>query len=174
MENSGIPEQFWSWNWNDWKPVNEKQIKILQFVKKEALALCDNKYNRSSMIIIGQKDSGKSLLASLLLKECVIAKKQVFIAELGKLVECQFSNDENDKNYLRKSLNRDIVCIEIGLETDHKMNKVVIERTYNQRKLQGKYTFFTSRFDLNAINLRYGEDVYKTFVNDKFCRVICL
>jgi len=183
-KKSDIPEKYFRFKWEDYKPshnsrtsiVSKEAIESRLLAKKSAIVYVNN-INKNintgkSIVFFGPKSSGKTVLATLILREGIekYALNVRYVRFLS-LVSYEFENkymlsQEELKSIYDYYIDPDILCIDeienISVKEWVKSSiyEILVER-FNQRKP----TIITSKIDFQLIKKVCGDGFYN-ILND--------
>jgi len=188
---SGIPKQYLNFNWKSYDPendsrniINDKKViesrkKAKEAALKYVLNIKENLANGKNLLFLGPKTSGKTVLATLILRE-IISKElcEVRYTRFVNLVSSQFNNlykitPDELKNLYDYYTEPDVLCIDEIEEIyvrDYVQN--CIHEILIDRLNQKKPTIITSRISLGKIKKTCGNGFYD-IINDNQIFDIC-
>jgi DNA replication protein DnaC len=181
-KNSNIPENYFKFTWNDYqkdydfsKKITDKEVSSSREKAKHLAVIYATKINSFfekgiSLFFVGKRGSGKTVLATLLLREAINQLKEsvYYCSFIELMIEANTANLEHEREefeskYLRPSF---LLIDEMGeIETNHKMNNY-LNLILIKRQQEKKPTFITSKLTLEEIKSRFGTSVYLAISNN--------
>jgi DNA replication protein DnaC len=163
--DAGIPSEFWNLDLEDYKGDR----KVLEVVKKYTLDLVGNYEKGHGILFYGGHGTGKSLLASSILKKA--CEEQVYKVKMRPLYDIidllKKSYDDDSTEIIDELSVTDFYCIEdTGLEYRRKDSEYVakeFDRLFQIRRRKSLPTLMTVSYSLNQIEITYGEHILSTF-----------
>jgi len=163
LRQSGLNEEYDDITYEslekEWKKNQNKINNLIRF-KEYAKRIIDKKtkhYNRP-LVITGRDGSGKMLMVSCFLKDCIKNGKSVFLTNLLDMVDQNFNEDQSaKKDFFNRIYHCDILCIQLGIERKNSMNNELLSTVCNIRKNKKKYIIFVSRPPQEKFVSMHGE-----------------
>jgi len=188
---SDIPKQYFDFNWKSYDPendsrniINDKKViqsrkKAKEMALKYVLNIKENLINGKNLLFLGPKTSGKTVLATLILREIISRELcEVRYIRFINLVSSQFNNlykiePEDLKNLYEYYTEPSVLCID-EVEEIHVRDYVqnCIHEILIDRLNQKKPTIITSRISLEKIKKTCGNGFYD-IINDNQIFDIC-
>ncbi|WP_343189475.1 DNA replication protein DnaC [Buchnera aphidicola] len=162
FNQSGIKKLYINCSFNNYKIFNQGQKKALLAAKKYAKKFHKNIAN---FIFSGKSGTGKNHLASAIGNYLIINGKSVLIVTVADLMS-NMKNTFNKKNNTteEKLLNKlstvDLLIIdEIGIQTESRYEKIIINQIVDRRSSSKLSTGMLSNLDYKGMNILLGERV---------------
>lgn len=180
--SSGIPEEYYKFNWNDYNVnkigdqviTDNDTIQSRKIAKKTALEYCSEIIKQTnkgkSILFIGVQSSGKTVLATLILREYIhrVRNPVLFVRFSFLCSEASASFDNETLDLLRrKYIEPSVLCIdEIEEAETTGWIKRFLADVLDQRRDQQKPTILTSKIYSDKIRESCGVSVYNLITND--------
>ena len=158
-ERAGVPEYLKDQTYKSWMREHKDCKKLALFVAQWAKDVSAGKH-RIPFCLSGRSNSGKRTLAYLVLRHCIERDKTARIVTMDDLVQDRFKDDED---LMSEVLYADVLCVRLGVEMEHKMNSMLLEKVHFNRKEAKRGTFYTTRVDAELFEGRYGPVLWKAF-----------
>lgn len=155
---AGIPKYVRDMTWQDWLTQHPKALPLQDDILAYIKALLAGTTKRSRCVC-GKSNSGKLTMAHLVLNTCINNGMAAKITTLSQLVEDGFNGGE----LVTAVLAADVACIRLGMEKEHKFNPATLEQIHFTRKADNKPTFYTTRYQANDWQERYGSVLADAF-----------
>ncbi|CAL4317855.1 DNA replication protein DnaC [Buchnera aphidicola] len=162
LGRSGIRELYMNCSFDNYKIENEGQRKVLEASKRYAKNF--NK-NIASFIFSGRPGTGKNHLASAIGNYLILHGKSILIvtvADLMSHMKGTFSGTSNttEENLLHDLSSVDLLMIdEIGMQTESRYEKVIINQIVDRRSSSKRSTGMLSNLDHKGMKCLLGERV---------------
>jgi len=184
-KESNIPSQYWCYKWDDYKIQDTGNGKILpkkiQQYRKKAKNIClayaknINFFHKqgTSLIIIGKRTSGKSVLGVLILKTAILKMKEnVLYVSFSQMAQEMFTGyfDEHTQNLYNKYVIPEFLMIDeiqYGFEIKQK-TQLFLSNILNERLKNNKPTIITSKINMNSLERMLGSSVFNIITNQEY------
>ena len=156
---AGIPAYLADHTLKDWRKDHPKTDNIVGAVVDWIKAVAERSYPRC-FCLAGQSGSGKQTLACLVLRLCIDKGFTGKIVTLDDLVQDRFE----DGTLYDQTMASDVAYLRLGMESDHKLNPLLLEKVHFGRKAAKKPTLYTTRVDnQNVFERKYGKVLWAAF-----------
>ncbi|WP_343183096.1 DNA replication protein DnaC [Buchnera aphidicola (Neophyllaphis podocarpi)] len=162
LGRSGIRELYMNCSFDNYRIENKGQKRALEAAKKYAKEFNGN---IASFIFSGRPGTGKNHLASAIGNHLILNGKNVLIvtvADLMSNMKGTFSGNSNitEENLLNNLSNVDLLMIdEIGIQTESRYEKVIINQIVDRRSSSKRPTGMLSNLDYKGMKSLLGERV---------------
>ncbi|CAL4317868.1 DNA replication protein DnaC [Buchnera aphidicola (Neophyllaphis podocarpi)] len=162
LGRSGIRELYMNCSFDNYKIENKGQKRALEAAKKYAKEFNGN---IASFIFSGRPGTGKNHLASAIGNHLILNGKNVLIvtvADLMSNMKGTFNGNSNitEENLLNNLSNVDLLMIdEIGIQTESRYEKVIINQIVDRRSSSKRPTGMLSNLDYKGMKSLLGERV---------------
>ncbi|CAL4317872.1 DNA replication protein DnaC [Buchnera aphidicola (Protaphis terricola)] len=162
LGRSGIRELYMNCSFENYKIEHEGQRKVLQAAKRYAEEFNEN---IASFVFSGRPGTGKNHLASAIGNYLILHGKSILIvtvADLMSNIKSTFSDSNNitEENLLHNLSSVDLLMIdEIGMQTESRYEKVIINQIVDRRSSSKKSTGMLSNLDHKGMKNLLGERV---------------
>lgn len=184
IENSNIPEQYFGFSWSDYKSDHDfsKEIKsdTVKSSREAAKIICAS-YARDleiasktgkSLFLIGKRTSGKTVLATLILRTAIdrLLQSVYYVPFSTFAMEANTANlDEEREVFEDKYIDPQFLCIDEIEEMDSNPKiRNYFGTILIQRQKEHKPTIITSKISLQKIREIYGNLVFSALTNSEF------
>ncbi|QCI23599.1 DNA replication protein DnaC [Buchnera aphidicola (Macrosiphoniella sanborni)] len=162
LGRSGIRELYMNCSFDNYKIEHDGQRKVLKASKKYA-----EKFNENiaSFIFSGKPGTGKNHLASAIGNYLILHGKSILlvtVADLMSNMKGTFSGTSNmtEENLLHNLSSVDLLMIdEIGMQTESRYEKVIINQIVDRRSSSKRSTGMLSNLDHKGMKNLLGERV---------------
>ena len=184
ISNSNIPVQYFGFSWSDYKldhdfskvirskPIIEsrKVAKVVcaSYAKDLELACKSGK----SIILIGKRSSGKTVLATLILRTAIdkLLGSVYYVPFSRFAMESNTANlDDERESFESRYIDPQFLCID---EVDEMDSNAKIRNYFGtiliERQKENKSTIITSKISLRVIKDIYGNLVHSALTNSEF------
>ena len=162
----GIPKSMQNISISDLDIPSEKYKKVIDFVKAylfdiPIVSLSDIK----GICFMGSNGTGKTLLASLILKEaytCRYSCKRITFTQYVSIYTENWGNSDSPSSPLTAEDIKNVeflVLEEIGKEIDSKVTAPILEDLLRYREDNGLVTIICTNSDVKSLTARYGESI---------------
>ncbi|QIQ41087.1 MAG: DNA replication protein DnaC [Buchnera aphidicola (Aphis urticata)] len=162
LGRSGIRELYMNCSFENYKIEHEGQRKVLKAAKRYAEEFNEN---IASFIFSGRPGTGKNHLASAIGNYLILHGKSILIvtvADLMSNMKGTFSGASNitEENLLHNLSSVDLLMIdEIGMQTESRYEKVIINQIVDRRSSSKRSTGMLSNLDHKGMKSLLGERV---------------
>ncbi|KAF0711297.1 DNA replication protein DnaC [Aphis craccivora] len=162
LGRSGIRELYMNCSFENYKIEHEGQRKVLKAAKRYAEEFNEN---IASFIFSGRPGTGKNHLASAIGNYLILHGKSILIvtvADLMSNMKGTFSGASNitEENLLHNLSTVDLLMIdEIGMQTESRYEKVIINQIVDRRSSSKRSTGMLSNLDHKGMKNLLGERV---------------
>ncbi|ALD14993.1 DNA replication protein DnaC [Buchnera aphidicola (Aphis glycines)] len=162
LGRSGIRELYMNCSFENYKIEHEGQRKVLKAAKRYAEEFNEN---IASFIFSGRPGTGKNHLASAIGNYLILHGKSILIvtvADLMSNMKGTFSGSSNitEENLLHNLSSVDLLMIdEIGMQTESRYEKVIINQIVDRRSSSKRSTGMLSNLDHKGMKNLLGERV---------------
>ncbi|AHG60338.1 DNA replication protein DnaC [Buchnera aphidicola] len=162
LGRSGIRELYMNCSFDNYKIEHDGQRKVLQASKRYAEEFHKN---IASFIFSGKPGTGKNHLASAIGNYLILHGKSILIvtvADLMSNMKGTFSGTSNitEENLLHNLSSVDLLMIdEIGMQTESRYEKVIINQIVDRRSSSKRSTGMLSNLDHKGMKTLLGERV---------------
>lgn len=162
LGRSGIRELYMNCSFENYKIEHEGQKKVLKAAKRYAEEFNEN---IASFIFSGRPGTGKNHLASAIGNYLILHGKSILIvtvADLMSNMKGTFSGSSNitEENLLHNLSSVDLLMIdEIGMQTESRYEKVIINQIVDRRSSSKRSTGMLSNLDHKGMKNLLGERV---------------
>ncbi|QCI18594.1 DNA replication protein DnaC [Buchnera aphidicola] len=162
LGRSGIRELYMNCSFENYKIEHEGQRKVLKAAKRYAEEFHEN---IASFIFSGRPGTGKNHLASAIGNYLILHGKSILIvtvADLMSNMKGTFSGTSNitEENLLNHLSSVDLLMIdEIGMQTESRYEKVIINQIVDRRSSSKRSTGMLSNLDHKGMKNLLGERV---------------
>ncbi|QCI16867.1 DNA replication protein DnaC [Buchnera aphidicola (Aphis helianthi)] len=162
LGRSGIRELYMNCSFENYKIEHEGQRKVLKAAKRYAEEFNEN---IASFIFSGRPGTGKNHLASAIGNYLILHGKSILIvtvADLMSNMKGTFSGTSNitEENLLHNLSSVDLLMIdEIGMQTESRYEKVIINQIVDRRSSSKRSTGMLSNLDHKGMKSLLGERV---------------
>ncbi|QCI24143.1 DNA replication protein DnaC [Buchnera aphidicola (Muscaphis stroyani)] len=162
LGRSGIRELYMNCSFENYKIEHEGQKKVLEAAKRYAEEFNEN---IASFIFSGRPGTGKNHLASAIGNYLILHDKSILIvtvADLMSNMKGTFSGTSNvtEENLLHNLSSVDLLMIdEIGMQTESRYEKVIINQIVDRRSSSKRSTGMLSNLDHKGMKNLLGERV---------------
>ncbi|QFQ32770.1 DNA replication protein DnaC [Buchnera aphidicola (Aphis fabae)] len=162
LGRSGIRELYMNCSFENYKIEHEGQRKVLKAAKRYAEEFHEN---IASFIFSGRPGTGKNHLASAIGNYLILHGKSILIvtvADLMSNMKGTFSGTSNitEENLLHNLSSVDLLMIdEIGMQTESRYEKVIINQIVDRRSSSKRSTGMLSNLDHKGMKSLLGERV---------------
>lgn len=106
---AGIEKPFWDFEWNDIDGIDKKTLDEFDKFRNNVESCVDNKYR---FFFTGKYGNGKTLVASLLLKDVLSKGYSGYILKASNLLKYIYSRDEDDEDMMDKIDSADFLIVD--------------------------------------------------------------
>ncbi|QCI15727.1 DNA replication protein DnaC [Buchnera aphidicola] len=162
LGRSGIRELYMNCSFDNYKIEHDGQKKVLKASKRYAEEFNEN---IASFIFSGKPGTGKNHLASAIGNYLILHGKSILIvtvADLMSNMKGTFSGNSNitEENLLHNLSSVDLLMIdEIGMQTESRYEKVIINQIVDRRSSSKRSTGMLSNLDHKGMKNLLGERV---------------
>ncbi|AYN24479.1 DNA replication protein DnaC [Buchnera aphidicola] len=162
LGRSGIRELYMNCSFENYKIEHDGQRKVLKAAKRYAEEFNEN---IASFIFSGRPGTGKNHLASAIGNYLILHGKSILIvtvADLMSNMKGTFSGTSNitEENLLHNLSSVDLLMIdEIGMQTESRYEKVIINQIVDRRSSSKRSTGMLSNLDHKGMKSLLGERV---------------
>ena len=176
--SAGIPIKYQKLSWADW---DNKEFPIDDgIVKKYRDNLSNYVNNGIGLFLRGSNGSGKSFIATMILKELVNDGHSCYMttaADMADIVKNKWKTDFDEDFYKTKIEQTDVLYIDdvgrelIDLDTNwaDKFNKTSLDNIVRQRVQNGKTTFITTNLTDKRFVSYYGNGIKSLLLESMIC-----
>ncbi|PPI88345.1 DNA replication protein DnaC [Candidatus Pantoea edessiphila] len=162
MCDSGIRELHINCSFDNYNIENEGQLKAVKLAKQYSI-----EFDKSiaSFIFSGRPGTGKNHLAAAISNDLILRGKSVLImtvADLMSSMKATFNenSDLTEEKLIKNLSDVDLLVIdEIGIQSESKYEKIVINQIVDRRSSSKRPTGMLSNLDHASMNLLLGERV---------------
>ena len=165
-EKAGIPKYMFNMKWDDWYEKHSNAKPLQNRINKWSAKVMQGGAKRFACAA-GGAGSGKLTLAYLLVRQCIQSGMTAKVVTLTDLLEDRFAEDDAKKYVMDQALSVDFLCVRLGVEEAHKWRASTLERVHFGRKVEGKPTFYTTRYVAGAFEGAYGNVLMGSFWQPK-------
>lgn len=161
FNRSGIRELHMNCSFDNYRVENEGQMTALARARQYA---AEFEGNIASFIFSGNPGTGKNHLAAAICNELLLQGKSVLIitvADIMSAMKSTFARDDTTEERLISDLsNVDLLVIdEIGMQTESRYEKVIINQIVDRRSSSRRPTGMLSNLNIKEMNALLGERV---------------
>lgn len=190
-KGSNIPKEYWDYKWVESEPgvkfydpkfvaktdipvvdaaVIESRTRARDEAFKYASKIKENCQSGSSLLFVGGQRSGKTVLATLILREGInkLIGSVYFVPFIQLVVEANVYLKSDIEEYTAQYIDPDVLCVD-DIDSSRKTSdkfKEYFDYILTSRRLARKPTIITSRLPVSKIRSMIGDGVY-TLLNDK-------
>lgn len=171
LESSGVGRRYFNIKLEDYDATTDEQKKALKQVKEFINQMNSNKPVSKTLWLCGKAGTGKTLLASLIIRECGGHFAKSYEIEDDIEISKSFSAKENKKQVLEKYYNYRILVIdEIG-KFEHKHNTEIeyLFRILNERYERQYSTILITNKTGKELREYIGIPLYDRFLENCTC-----
>ena len=162
MGRSGIRELHINCSFENYRVEQEGQRKALELSRQYC-----SKFNKSiaSFVFSGRPGTGKNHLAAAIGNELILCGKSVLIVTVADLMSNMKSTFNGNSTFTEESLLKDLSIVdllvidEIGMQSESRYEKVVINQIVDRRSSSKRSTGMLSNLDYTGMNALLGERV---------------
>lgn len=161
FKRSGIRELHMNCSFDNYQVESEGQMKALDLARKYA-----NEFdgNIASFVFSGRPGTGKNHLAAAICNELLLRGKSVLIITVADIMSAMketFGNRETSEEQLLNDLSKvDLLVIdEIGMQTESRYEKVIINQIVDRRSSSKRPTGMLTNSNMDEMNKLLGERV---------------
>jgi len=195
-KNSDIPKEYWAYRWvkvsdgdkfydpefsTQNKIISEKTIfnrtKARDFAIDYVKNLDQNISSGKSIVFMGGKDSGKTVLATLILREIInkTLGDVLFVPFSQLIVESNVYLQDDIKNFTEKYTSPLALCIDdIDVRNTSEKLKEYLDHILTFRRLNLLPTIITSVGDFKDIRKTCGDPVYRLLSDNKIYKIFSI
>ncbi len=161
FNRSGIRELHMNCSFDNYRVECEGQMKALERARKYAAEFDGN---IASFVFSGRPGTGKNHLAAAICNELLLQGKTVLIitvADIMSAIKGTFGGSDTTEERLINDLsNVDLLVIdEIGMQTESRYEKVIINQIVDRRSSSRRPTGMLTNLNINEMNTLLGERV---------------
>lgn len=161
MGRSGIRELHMNCSFDNYRVENEGQQRALALARQYA---SEFEGNIASFVFSGKPGTGKNHLAAAICNELLLRGKSVLIITVADIMSAMketFGNRESSEEQLLNDLSSvDLLVIdEIGMQTESRYEKVIINQIVDRRSSSKRPTGMLTNSNMDEMNKLLGERV---------------
>lgn len=194
-ENSNIPKEYLDYKWSKKKGSKKyfdpefeadknydvgpktigSRINALNIAAHYTRNLKENVEEGKSLFFLGGKNSGKTVLATLILRETInkLVENVLFVPFSQLVVEANVYLPEDVNEYTERYITPTILCID-DLDNTRKPSERFIQyldHILTTRRLCKSPTIITSKITLHTVSKVFGNSIYELFADPTYTKV---
>lgn len=170
--DAGIREVFLNKNISDFKPDDPLVKDVVKVMGALTKRLEKSHHIQKPICFVGPRLSGKSLLASLLIKSAIRGGFKSQMIGLQSLSDIYFGKDSRYTRIEDLITTLDVLCLEVGQEFYGKIMGHLICTTHRYFRESGKSLIYTTPYSRSDMAKIYGKDVGEIFRDESELVVI--
>jgi archaellum biogenesis ATPase FlaH len=119
-----------------------------------------------SLVLIGESYTGKSLLASLIIKEALSVGMSAMQTSLDLFVENYYKRDSYHVT-VQDIVSFDVFSLDIPLAFPTRLAPYLLKFIYRERTYKGKFTIYTTQYTPAALSKEFKDEDIKNLFRDK-------